>query len=361
LVCLAAVQADVLNFLHVPEKYRTDELIISVLQEHGGLLYDVAEERRTPEMYMTAIENYGRALKFFPEEMITPEIAMKAVQLDGTALEFVPESVNTPEICRAALNCKDSDDYDVIHYVPFSDVCYDYLKNSDGQTSDPFMVFGNVKRDVVTTEMAQLAVKLEPSCLQFVPDRLKTSELCAEAVGKDWMNMRFVPENRKTKTLCDIAISGSIHAQQFVPERFKTPEMYMDAMKINGINLYYVPDRYKTPEVCLQAVMSNRHAKKFLPERTNSEFNIYDFYQKFKNESIIAEYLSFEHIHKAFHGETVHVSGIRFAKNVTLKDFTIDFDRNTHRVNVKALDEAPEKKHIVKFESEPKKKRGVKM
>jgi len=34
LVCLAAVQADNHNFLHVPEKYRTDELILNVLRKN---------------------------------------------------------------------------------------------------------------------------------------------------------------------------------------------------------------------------------------------------------------------------------------------------------------------------------------
>ena len=97
-----------------------------------------------------------------------------------------------------------------------------------------------------------------------------------------------------------------------------------------------VPENHRTPEVCLQAVMSNRHADEFLPEWTNKEYNIYDFYHSFKNEDLIAEYLSFEQIQKVFQGETVHISGLRFAKNATFKELIIDFERNTNRINVKS-------------------------
>ena len=362
LVCLAAIQANCMNFSYVPEKYRTDQMIINVLQKAGGLLYDVAENRRTPEMYATAIESNGRALMYFPPEMITPDAAMKAVHQNGTALEFVPEALKTPEICHAALNCKKSRDYDVIRYVPFPDVCYDYLKKMDGRSGDPFMVFGNIKTEVITPEMAQLAVKTDPSCLQFVPDRMKTSEMCVEAVEKDWMNMRFVPENMRNKPLCEIAMNFSIHAQQLVPEKWKTLEMYVNAMRKDGMNLQYVPEKFKTPEICLQAVISVPAAGDFVPERYNGGYNIYDFYHgKLNDNFLLTNRLSFEQVQKVFNGDTLAVSGMNFAKNVTLQDFTINYDRKTHQINIKALNDAPKKKKTERNEHKPGKRKGMKM
>jgi len=120
------------------------------------------------------------------------------------------------------------------------DVCLEHLKKYEREGRDPFLLFGNMAEALITTEMAQLVVRLEPSCIQFVPDRLKTPEMCAEAIEKDWMNMRFIPERMKTKEICDIAMKRSIHAQQLVPERFKTPEMYMQHVKADGLKLEYV-------------------------------------------------------------------------------------------------------------------------
>ena len=361
LVCLAALQADNHIFLHIPEKYRTDELILNVLRQEGALLYGVAEHRRTPEMLLTALETNGLALRHFPLDMITPEIAMKAVQLDSPALEYVPEELKSPEICRAALNSMDSKDYEVFRYVPFSDVCFDYLKKLDGGNGDPFLVFGNMKPDVITPEMAQLAVKMEPSCLQFVPDRMKTPEMCAFAVEKDWMNMRFVPENKKTKPLCEIAMNGNIHARQFVPERFITSEMYMNAVRKDGMNLQYVPEQFKTPELCLQAVMSVPAAGDFVPERFSGGYNVYEFFHDMLNDNFLfTGRLNFGQVQKIFNGETVNISGVKFAKNAPLQDFTIKYDRKTHQIKINAFNDAPEKKQSAQNERNPEKRKGIK-
>jgi len=206
LVCLAALQSDPMHLKYVPEKYLSDELIVHVLRMNGAMLSDIDEKRRTPEMYAAALESDGRALMYFQKETITPEAAMKAVKLDGTALEFVPENLITPELCRAALSSIAAD-YEVIEYVPFPEVCLEHLKKNEHNNGDVFLVFGSIKPEVITSEMAQLAVRLEPSCIQFVPDKIKTPEMCASAVEKDWMNMRFIPESMKTKELCATTMS----------------------------------------------------------------------------------------------------------------------------------------------------------
>jgi len=360
LVCLAALQSDPMHLKHVPEKYQTDELILCVLRKDGAMLSAIDEKRRTPEMYMTALENHGRALMYFPPEMITPEVALQAVQQDGTALEFVPGTIKTPEICRVALPPK-GNDYEVIEHVPFPEVCMEHLEKYERENHNPFMVFGSIKPEIITPEMAQLTVRLEPSCIQFVPDRMKTPEMCAKAVEKDWMNMRFIPENMKTETLCKIAINRSIHAQQLVPNRLKTPELYMYPMKVNGLNLQFVPEKYRTPEVCLQAVKSNPDAVDFVPERFNNPVNIYEFYHgKLTDKLLTVKQLNYEQVQKIYNGESVKVSGMNFL-GATLRDFTIDYDRKANQINLKAVDEAPEKKQKKQIEHQSVKRKGVKM
>ena len=361
LVCLAAVQASFLNFSHVPEKYRTDGMIINILQKYGDFLSDVEKNRRTPEMYTTAIENNGKALMYFPPEMITPDAVMKAVQQNGKALEFVPEAFKTPEICHAALNCKNSADFDVIRFVPLPDVCFEYLKKMDGQNGDPFMVFGNIKSEIITPEMANFAIKLDPSCIQFVPEKIITPEMCMEAVKKDWYNVSYVPEHMKTKEMCELAVKRNIYAQKFVPDGLKTPELYLQAMKEEGKDLGFVPEKYRTPDVCLQAVISNSLAKEFVPERFTGGYNIYDFYHgKLTDELPTVKQLNFEQVQKIFNGESVTINGTNFFC-ATSRNFTIDYDRKTHQINVKTLNDAPEKKKNERIENKTKKRKGVKM
>jgi hypothetical protein len=364
-VSQAALLASFENMKEVPKNILNDEFILGVLRRDGDFISVVDMERRTPEMYRTALENEALALRHFPHEMITPEIAMNAVKNNSGALAFVPQELKTPDMCRYALkHCSDTGylDFDVISEVPFSDVCMEHLKEYENEKGDPFLAFGNMKPEVITPEMAQLAVRLEPSCIQFVPDQMKTKEMCAEAVEKDWMNMRFVPEKMKTKELCEAAMGRSIHAQQLIPERFKTPEMYMNAVKGWGLDLQHVPEKFRTPEICLQAVMSNPAAGDFVPERFPGNYNIYEFYHgKLHDDFLLAGRLNFEQVQKVFNGEPVHISGMKFANNVTLKDFTLDYDSKTHRIITKAVDDRLEKKPEHRNIRQPEKRRKMKI
>ena len=315
-VAQAAVLADAFFLKNVPNEVLSDEFIIKVLQKEGQAIAFVDQERRTPEMYMTALENSGLALVHFPPEMITPEIAMKAVEKNGAALEYVPEELKTQELCRFALNnssngnCKN---FEVIEHVPFSNVCMEYLKNVEQKNGNIFMVFSGIKPEIITPEIAQFAVRLDPVCFMFVPYSLKTSEICMMAVEKDWRNMRFVPEYRRTKQLCETAMMRSIHAQQFVPSRYKSPEMYMYPVKANGLNLEYVPEKFRTDEVCLQAVKSDPNAVDFVPQKA------------------------------------------------ALKDITLSYDNKTNSINAKAHDDKPETKQTQREERQQTKRKGVKM
>ena len=61
--------------------------------------------------------------------------------------------------------------------------------------------------------------------LQFVPEELRTKEMCLVAVQKDGMNLGDVPEELITPELCEIALAQGYLADElleaFVPEEFQ--------------------------------------------------------------------------------------------------------------------------------------------
>ena len=112
----------------------------------------------------------------------------------------------------------------------------------------------------------------------------------------------------------------------------------------------------------MQAIKTNPDAVDFVPERFTGDYNIYEFFQgKLKNDFLLAGRLSFEQVQKAFNGETVHVSGMKFAKNVTLRDFTLDYDRKTHQITTKVVEDKPEKKQEDKFIQRFEKRKRLKI
>jgi hypothetical protein len=180
------------------------------------------------------------------------------------------------------------------------------------------------------------------------------------AVERDWLNLRFVPEHMKSQNLCETAMKQSVHAQRSVPERFRTPEMYLHCVKADGMALEHVPENCRTPEVCFQAVLSSPSAKDFVPKRFDWPLNIYGFYDKLKDEFLLAGQLSFEQVQKVFNGEKVRISGVKFAKNAALRDFTLDFDRKTGDINIKTVEKKPENRQN-HHAGKPEKRKGMKM
>jgi len=126
----------------------------------------------------------------------------------------------------------------------------------------------------------------------------------------------------------------------------------IDAVRKDGMNLQYVPEQFKTPELCLQAVMSVPAAGDFVPKRFTEDYNVYEFYHGKLNDSfLLTSRLNFEQVQKIFNGETVIVSGNQ--------PLIVNYDRNTREINLKELNEAPEKKQNAQIERKPQKRKGL--
>jgi hypothetical protein len=135
-----------------------------------------------------------------PEHRRTAAVSTVAVLACGHNLEYVPEAVINKAICRAALSSKDVDCM-VLPHIPFSDVQKEGVQKFSGNTP-AFVLYSFV--DITDTKIAQEAVKADAYCLQLVPERLITADLCKTAL--------LHPD-------ADKKVLG------FIPERFRTPEI----------------------------------------------------------------------------------------------------------------------------------------
>ena len=115
--------------------------------------------------------------------------------------------------------------------------------------------------------------------LQYVPEELKTFELCELAV-KDWAYaLESVPEELRTKELCTIAITqyGCGQTLEFVPNHLKSQELCEIAVTndFTGNALRYVPEDYKTFELCDTSVKNEAygclHSFDSMPEEFQEE------------------------------------------------------------------------------------------
>jgi hypothetical protein len=142
-------------------------------------------------------KNYYSTL---PEHRRTVAVSLVAVLSSGQNLEYVPEAFLNRDICRAALKSKDVD-CTVLPQIPFPDVQKEGIQKFS--TDTPAVVLYSFA-DINDAQMAKDAVKADAYCLQFVPDKLLTAELC---------KMALQSPNADKKVL------------GFIPEKFRTPEI----------------------------------------------------------------------------------------------------------------------------------------
>src|SRR5206468_2452135 len=90
-------------------------------------------------------------------------------------------------------------------------------------------------------------------------------------VSRDGWVLEYVPDELKTNELCLAAVSNNGCALEYVPDELKTNELCLAAVSRNGWVLEYVPDELKTNELCLAAVSNCGYALQFATD----EFIIY--------------------------------------------------------------------------------------
>ena len=71
----------------------------------------------------------------------------------------------------------------------------------------------------------------------FMPDHLKTQEMCDKAVDKDPNLFKYVPDQSKTQEMCNKAVDKDSEMLMCVPDHLKTHEMCDKAVSENPANL----------------------------------------------------------------------------------------------------------------------------
>jgi hypothetical protein len=102
--------------------------------------------------------------------------------------------------------------------------------------------------------IATIAVRNVSNTLQFVPEEMRTEQLCRRAVEKNGRALRHVPEKLRSREICNLAIQTRGLALEYVPEQFKTPEMCQQAVEDQSRALEFVPDKVRTPELYITAM-----------------------------------------------------------------------------------------------------------
>ena len=160
-----------------------------------------------------------------PERHKTAAVSLAAVSACGNSLEYVPETVLSKDICRAALGAKDAD-CTLLPYIPFPDVQQEGIRQFSGNTP-AFVLYSFA--DIQDAKMAQDAVRADAYCLQLVPDKLMTTDICKTALlhpDADKKVFEFIPpkfrNNPDIKKLAEEKFGVNSMQKEISPPEKKT-------------------------------------------------------------------------------------------------------------------------------------------
>ena len=193
---------------------------------------------------MLAVRQNGFNLQFVPPKFKTKELCRLALYNELCGFEFIPEEFLTEEWCYIGAKAKN-------HYV------FDILKEIPEKFRTERVCFEPVKRNGRE--------------IYFVPETLKTKELCLTAIKavsaayKDIVD-HIPADYSKDHDFCVQAVKQNPYVIKCVPDKIRTMEFCLDAVKNDGRCLRNIPKKQKTEEVCFYAVKNTWGASEYVPE-----------------------------------------------------------------------------------------------
>ena len=85
-------------------------------------------------------------------------------------------------------------------------------------------------------------LEIIPVWIREIPHKLKTQEMCNEAMRIEPYSLAFVPDCFKTQQMCDKAVEIDPFILRHVPDNLKTQGMCIRAVEVDPGLLDYIPD-----------------------------------------------------------------------------------------------------------------------
>ena len=158
------------------------------------------------------------------ERYRTAAVSLPAVFASASNLEYVPDTVLNRDICRMAIQSGDAD-CSILPLIPYLDIQKEGAKKFS-ENEPAFVVYSFA--DISDAQMAQDAVRKDAYCLQLVPDKLITADLCKTALqhsSADKKVLGFIPErfhnNPEVRKIAEEKFGNNLVEKEISPSEKK--------------------------------------------------------------------------------------------------------------------------------------------
>lgn len=348
-------------------------------------------------MDIQAIKKDSSSFEYLPEERKTEGVSLAAIEVCPSNIRFVPEKKLTYEMVGLALSLDVNQINNIPQSVQASELPFLFKDNED--------LFHKLPKESLTSELCMIAVKADGYNLEFIPEGLKTKDLCREALraspdlgGGDAEILAHVPypdvclEGMKgyaayvdcldlirmlrkeviTPEIADFAVAQNGHCLAAIPlhlqteilschatltsgnsallsttirEDIKTETAYRNGLDKDLFQSFlYIPNDKRSPGLCLTAL-------KLFPEQVKLHPNVIPDYVRngcnvfslnLQMEQCTGEKFSNTQMENFYNGKPLKVKYFQIL-NKQLSNIVVKFDKNKEEFSFASLSQKQKK------------------
>lgn len=129
---------------------------------------------------------------------------------------------------------------DLIHLVPVrlrtEELCLQAVKFPRNLG----FVYSHIPKEIINFEFALKAVKANGLILEFLPPDLITEEIAIEAIKNNPTAIKYVPQNLITRAFYERIIAFDKTCLKYIPKEFKTKEFLLKAVEYYPFSIKYI-------------------------------------------------------------------------------------------------------------------------
>ena len=207
-------------FYALPERLRDRSLCEAAVKIDGMNLRYVPEALKTEDLCRSAVKASPYAIEYLPETMKNEAFYASMIEEKPRILRGVPEAERTEALNRLAFErsyLRDSSDYSALGAITRPELLMQVLhEEQDPQKID--LLLNLIPRRMVSEEMAYEAIQKNSRCLHLLAPEIISKRIAERAVREDPQAIQWVPQHLRTPEMCLYAESNYLHLRIYVPE-----------------------------------------------------------------------------------------------------------------------------------------------
>lgn len=265
-------KSNLMSIRYTPEEFMSNTMILNQIEKFPSSIQFIPDDHRSQAFYFQAIDINPECFKYIPDKYKTKDLSLYAIDRDVSLIPYCFKEVLDEDFYKHIVK---NSSFSNLSFIPENlrtyEVCLLCVKNK----IDNLKI---VPREFLTEEMCDLVfmdtatnVKNWKDIVSLVPEIFLNRERCLKIIKNNVNNISLIPLKMRTKELCIVVVSRNSHLINSVPKEFLDEDFYMEALNVSHSHnirglVSIIPESMKTEAMCKRFIEINPELFKFVPD-----------------------------------------------------------------------------------------------